>query len=79
MNFLGLFDVVEIIIALVMAFVISVTISIGRSVTCNNLADSNRYAIVSDGQYIDSVSQILLSKVSLFSIFQYDMLKVHVS
>ena len=64
MNFIGLFDAVEIIIALVLTFIISVTISIGRTVTCNNLAKSNRYAaaivilnnhIISDGQYIDSV------------------------
>ena len=36
MNFIGVFDVVEIIIAVVLTFAVSVTLSIGRSVTCSN-------------------------------------------
>ena len=36
MNFIGVFDVVEIIIAVVLTFAVSVTLSIGRSVTCSS-------------------------------------------
>ena len=39
MNFIGVFDVVEIIIAIVLTFAVSVTLSIGRSVTCDNFKD----------------------------------------
>ena len=36
MNFIGLFDVVEIIIAITLTFAVSVVASIGRAVTCSN-------------------------------------------
>ena len=40
MNFIGLIDVVEIIVAVLLAFAVSVVASIGRSVTCSNLTDA---------------------------------------
>ena len=36
MNFIGVFDAVEIIIAILLTFAVSVTLSIGRSVTCSS-------------------------------------------
>lgn len=37
---LGLIDVAEIIVAVLLAFVVSVVVSIGRTVTCNNLTET---------------------------------------
>lgn len=39
MNFLGLIDAVEAVVAIVLTFVVSVIISIGRSVTCSNFKE----------------------------------------
>ena len=42
MNYYGVIDVVEIVPTIILTFIISVTISIGRSVTCSNLTE-HRY------------------------------------
>ena len=39
MNFLGLYDIVEIVLAVILSFVVSVVLSIGRAVTCDHLTD----------------------------------------
>jgi len=41
MNFLGIVDVVEIVVASVLAFSVSVVLSIGRTVTCSNLTEGD--------------------------------------